>query len=76
VPHERIGIFGFNSPGECDVHAHSHTRAPCSRFVHSWLRAGFVALVDTEWFLSEVGAIIGGGVAMGIYPTDTAEQVS
>eukprot|EP00038_Savillea_parva_P007859 m.172964 g.172964 ORF g.172964 m.172964 type:complete len:757 (+) comp13615_c0_seq1:43-2313(+) len=29
-----------------------------------------------EWFLSEIGAIVGGGVAMGIYPTDTAEQIA
>eukprot|EP00035_Acanthoeca_spectabilis_P020663 m.434004 g.434004 ORF g.434004 m.434004 type:complete len:774 (+) comp17653_c0_seq1:109-2430(+) len=41
-PHDRVSIFGFNSP---------------------------------EWFLSEVGAIIGGGVAVGIYPTDTPEQI-
>eukprot|EP00471_Norrisiella_sphaerica_P006630 CAMPEP_0184490810 /NCGR_PEP_ID=MMETSP0113_2-20130426/18933_1 /TAXON_ID=91329 /ORGANISM="Norrisiella sphaerica, Strain BC52" /LENGTH=770 /DNA_ID=CAMNT_0026874905 /DNA_START=48 /DNA_END=2360 /DNA_ORIENTATION=- len=28
-----------------------------------------------EWFLSQLGAIFCGGVAAGIYPSDTAEQV-
>lgn len=28
-----------------------------------------------EWFMSLFGAILGGGVAAGIYPTDTPEQV-
>mmetsp|Transcript_9462 Transcript_9462/g.28635 ORF Transcript_9462/g.28635 Transcript_9462/m.28635 type:complete len:597 (+) Transcript_9462:43-1833(+) len=41
-PHDRIAIYGFNSP---------------------------------EWFLSEMGAIVGGGIAMGIYPTDTPQQI-
>jgi long-chain-fatty-acid--CoA ligase ACSBG len=28
-----------------------------------------------EWFLSEIGAICAGGMAAGIYPTDTPDQV-
>jgi len=29
-----------------------------------------------EWFMAEMGAIIAGGKAAGIYPTDTAEQIA
>eukprot|EP00941_MAST-03F_sp_MAST-3F-sp1_P005416 g5416.t1 len=28
-----------------------------------------------QWFMGEMGAILAGGVAAGIYPTDTAEQI-